>query len=187
MLLHYAFPGNVRELKNLAEQMSVLAKDKMVTAEELQQFLPNASVSSLPMLMPHGSNGNGHADYSNERELMYKVLFDMKNDLNELKKVVYGMMSGNNVSFPNANYAPSSQALDNGNERNYRNESANNAIVLPEKQINVEPSLSLMDNEKDLILKALKKHRGKRKDAANDLGISERTLYRKIKEYNLAE
>src|SRR5687767_13222158 len=77
MLLHYTFPGNVRELKNLAEQMSVLAKDKMVTAAELQQFLPNASVTSLPMLIPHGSNG--HGDYSNERELMYKVLFDMKN------------------------------------------------------------------------------------------------------------
>ena len=184
MLLHYAFPGNVRELKNLAEQMSVLAKDKLVTADELQQFLPNASVSSLPMLMPHSSNGNGHADYSNERELMYKVLFDMKNDLNELKKVVYGMMSGNNVSFPNPNYAPPSPSLDNGN--NYRNE-PNGAIVLPEKQIEVEPSLSLMDNEKDLILKALKKHRGKRKDAAQDLGISERTLYRKIKEYNLAD
>lgn len=179
MLLHYPFPGNVRELKNLAEQVSVLAKDKVVGADELRQFLPDSPVSILPMMVSH-ANGNGQQDFSNERELMYKVLFDMKNDLNELKKVVYGMMSGNG-SMVQPSYQPHPATLDS------HQVDRNQAIVLPERQIEVEPSLSLMENEKDLILKALKKHRGKRKDAAQDLGISERTLYRKIKEYNLDE
>lgn len=184
MLLHYTFPGNVRELKNLAEQVSVLAKDKVVDADELRQFLPNASVTSLPMLMPHSNGSNGTQDFSTERELMYKVLFDMKNDLNELKKVVYGMMSGNApLTSPYATSSIESHQVD----FNHKRQPERGAIVLPEKQIEVEPSLSLMENEKELILKALKKHRGKRKDAAQDLGISERTLYRKIKEYNLDE
>jgi transcriptional regulator with PAS, ATPase and Fis domain len=179
MLVHYPFPGNVRELKNLAEQVSVLAKDKLVDAVELRHFLPDTPVSFLPMTVPH-ANGNGTQDFSNERELMYKVLFDMKNDLNELKKVVYGLMSGN-AQMVTPSYPQHSASLDT------HQADRNQAIVLNEKQIDVEPSLSLVDNEKDLILKALRKHRGKRKDAAQDLGISERTLYRKIKEYNLDE
>ena len=183
MLLHYPFPGNVRELKNLAEQMSVLAKDKVVTADDLRKFLPNASLSSLPVLMPYG-NGNGHGpqDYSNERELMYKVLFDMKNDLNELKKVVYGMMAGGNAPpqlDPHARSEPF-------NPDRHQRDSFEQPFVL-DKPIEVEESLSLVDKEKEMIRKALKKHRGKRKDASQDLGISERTLYRKIKEYNLDE
>jgi transcriptional regulator of acetoin/glycerol metabolism len=115
---------------------------------------------------------------------LYKVLFDMRNDITELKKVVYGLMPGDHHEVPNVIHNDSERFSDG------KPLSSDNAILLnttPNKPIEVEESLSLMDKEKEMIQRALKKHRSKRKDAARDLGISERTLYRKIKEYKIAE
>jgi len=174
ILTNYPWPGNVRELKNVAEQISVLSKSKTLNAAEMKSFLPSTINSGLPSLIHR--NGSGGSDFS-ERELMYKVLFDMKNDLNELKKVVSGAMSGN---APVAERPPV-----------YPVNEANGSPIVIDKgataPIEIEETLSIADKEKELIIKALKKHRNRRKDAASDLGISERTLYRKIKEYNIPE
>ncbi|MBK9733247.1 MAG: sigma-54-dependent Fis family transcriptional regulator [Chitinophagaceae bacterium] len=179
LLTNYSWPGNVRELKNMAEQVSVLSKEKFVTAHELHAFIPNAPQSNLPML---ASSGSHNADFS-ERELLYKVLFDMRNDINDLKKVVYGLM-------PADQHHHDDVALKNAEMFADAKPHSDKAIVIDaihEKPIEVEESLSLMEKEKEMIQRALKKHRQKRRDAARDLGISERTLYRKIKEYKIAE
>ena len=179
LLINYSWPGNVRELKNMAEQVSVLSREKLVTANELHAFIPNAPESNLPMLMA-GSNHGG--DFS-ERELLYKVLFDMRSDINDLKKVVYGLMPSDQREqgvMANAVTAVYPEVKSHSDK----------PIVIDAthtKPIEVEESLSLMDKEKEMIQRALKKHRQKRKDAARDLGISERTLYRKIKESKIAE
>lgn len=179
LLTNYTWPGNVRELKNMAEQVSVLSKDKFVTANELHAFIPNAPQSNLPMLT---TGGNHHADFS-ERELLYKVLFDMRNDINDLKKVVYGLMPADHHEHAAVVKSPSELYPDT------QSHSDKPIVIAPQHvtPIEVEESLSLMDKEKEMIQRALKKHRQKRKDAARDLGISERTLYRKIKEYKIAE
>lgn len=180
-LLNYPWPGNVRELKNVAEQISVLSKSRKLNADELENYLPANTFSSLPMI-PESNDRAGHYDYS-EREIMYKLLFDMRNDLNELKSFVLKLADGNE--------------LPDSIKEVVRHEPAYKAIAPSEKpvvidkmtQLNIEEeeSLSIADKEKELIVKALKKHKGKRKDAALDLGISERTLYRKIKEYTIHE
>ncbi|MBA3647580.1 MAG: sigma-54-dependent Fis family transcriptional regulator [Chitinophagales bacterium] len=177
LLVNYSWPGNVRELKNMAEQVSVLAKNKLVTADELITFVPNSKQSNLPMIA--GING---AEIS-EREILYKVLFDMRNDINDLKKIVYGLIPGEQLQ-----HTTSIKSSDGYPES--RNYLPDQPIVIDTKNttpIEVEESLSISDKEKELIQRALKKHRSKRKDAARDLGISERTLYRKIKEYKIAE
>lgn len=180
LLTNYSWPGNVRELKNMAEQVSVLSKDRLVSAHELHAFIPNATQSNLPML---ASSKNHDADFS-EREILYKVLFDMRNDINDLKKVVYGLMPGDQQE--------GEMAIEKSAEKytELKSSALDKPIVIDShlaKPIEVEESLSLMDKEKEMIQRALKKHRQKRKDAARDLGISERTLYRKIKEYKIAE
>ena len=180
LLVHYPFPGNVRELKNIAEQVSVLAKSKVISAAELREFIPNMPQTMLPAL-----TGKAHpsGEFS-EREILYKVLFDMRNDINELKRIVFGLIPGEQMQqpqFPAAN--PESINGMNGQD-------GQKTIVLESggsQPIEVEESLSLTDKEKELIKKALIKHRGRRKNAARDLGISERTLYRKIKEYGIPE
>lgn len=180
LLTLYSWPGNVRELKNMAEQVSVLSKDKLVTAEELRAFIPNAPQNTLPML----TSGSGHSAEFSERELLYKVLFDMRNDINDLKKVVYGLMPAEHGDHAKTyNTAPDLYPET-------KSFPGDKPIVIDThhtQPIEVEESLSLMDKEKEMIQRALKKHRSKRKDAARDLGISERTLYRKIKEYKIAE
>lgn len=194
LLMNYSWPGNVRELKNIAEQISVLAKDKNITATELQQFLPQENFNRLPVLA--GGKGNvSQQEFANEREILYKLFFDMKKDVNELKKMFFDVLqnpgmaqhipvyNGNESAMPDmkpavmpGNYIASSQpVILNQNPDDLHHHEA------------VEESLSIMDKEKELIIKALKKHRGKRKDAASDLGISERTLYRKLKEYDIEE
>ncbi|MBX7107921.1 MAG: sigma-54 dependent transcriptional regulator [Chitinophagales bacterium] len=180
LLTNYSWPGNVRELKNMAEQVSVLSRDRMVTALELHAFIPNAAQSNLPML---ASSKNHDTDFS-EREILYKVLFDMRNDINDLKKVVYGLMPGDQHNGEVAIEKPAELFTEK------KTPVLDKPIVIDSNQvkpIEVEESLSLMDKEKEMIQRALKKHRQKRKDAARDLGISERTLYRKIKEYKIAE
>jgi transcriptional regulator with PAS, ATPase and Fis domain len=198
LLINYFWPGNVRELKNIAEQVSVLSEDKHVSAPALRQFIPETG-SRLPMVMPTNgvSAGNGTPEFANEREILYKLFFDMKKDVTELKKMFLeivqnpSMASSQHAAFlndlkelkPAEMYQPPAIATAqsvvihnsvNGHEDIHHHEE-------------VEESLNIMDKEKELIVKALKKHKGKRKDAASDLGISERTLYRKLKEYDINE
>jgi DNA-binding NtrC family response regulator len=194
LLINNRFPGNIRQLKNIAEQLSVLDDDKFITAEELNRVLP-AERSSVPMLF----GNNAAANQLNERDIFYKVLFDLRKDMNDLKGVVYGMLkngpSADNMmeeeSFaPNYNdtFTPPTQHSTGYSKplQNYPQPSAPNPnrIEIPDAQPVIE-SLSLEDKEIELIKKALEKYNGKRKKAANELGISERTLYRKIKQYDL--
>lgn len=190
LLMNYSWPGNVRQLKNIAEQIAVLEKERTVTGQSLQSYLPAESMSNLPMRV----SGASKEDFS-ERDILYKVLFDMKKDMVELKKLVAEIIkNGGNTDF-----ASNPQLIS----QLYRDIELPAAEVPQQPQITIhhpspdhsydithhaeeyEESLSLVEKESDLIKKALKKHRGKRKLAAQELGISERTLYRKIKELNL--
>lgn len=193
ILINYPWPGNVRQLKNMAEQVSVLSKDKIISAEELMKFLPDTNFTRLPVLAsthPNASSGASQKEFTNEREILYKLFFDVKKDVTELKRMFFeAMQQPNNESranvFQNDNFF--------GDYQNVHNKpalSTSQPVVLEnniDEHQEVEESLSIMDAEKDLIIKALKKHRGKRRDASSDLGISERTLYRKLKEYNINE
>lgn len=194
LLINYPFPGNVRELKNIAEQISVLASDKLITGNELKRFLP-VQDNRLPVLAgnPSAASGNGYG-FANEREILYKLFFDMKKDVNELKRMFLEILK---------NPALASQPAFLNELQELKQHEAVMPVQHPptapqpvfihhkEDQIQhheeVEESLNIIDKEKELIIKALKKHRGKRKDAASDLGISERTLYRKLKEYDIKE
>jgi transcriptional regulator with PAS, ATPase and Fis domain len=199
LLIQYSWPGNVRELKNIAEQISVLSQDKTISHQQLRRFIPENTGNRLPMVMP-SSHHPAANDFSNEREILYKLFFDMKKDVTELKKMFLEILknpslaadtqeafaremkelkpqehySGNLVSSSYQSQPVVIQHNGNGNSEIYNHEE-------------VEESLSIMDKEKELIVKALKKHKGKRKDASSDLGISERTLYRKLKEYDISE
>jgi transcriptional regulator len=205
MLRNYSWPGNVRQLKNVAEQIAVLEKERVVDAHILQNYLPNESRTSLPAVV--ASHSNGKEDFS-ERDLLYKVLFDMKKDMVDLKKLVVELIQkgvdsstfDQNSPYINQLYQEIEPQLKSEPE-NYTATptltihspvNATNVLKNPVSQDEylqdaqeVEESLSLVDKESDLIKKALKKHRGKRKAAAQELGISERTLYRKIKDLNL--
>lgn len=192
ILSNYSWPGNVRQLKNIAEQICVLESDRNVSAQALLNYIPNEQSNNLPMAL----KSNAKEDFS-ERDILYKVLFDMKKDMVELKKLVAEIIQngGNtahiiadNPQYINQLY----QDLDlpaNNNEATltikHPNQNAQTDYNYAHDAEEVEESLSLVDKESDLIKKALKKHKGKRKFAAQELGISERTLYRKIKELNL--
>lgn len=196
ILSNYNWPGNIRQLKNVTEQISVVENTREVSGEILRQYLPDYTSTNLPVL----SSGEKSNDFS-ERDILYKVLFDMKNDLSELKKMVVNMLQNGTGELSSEDrsemiaklYKDISPAPDNNNllaepyayqgDPVINNPEPYNADF--EDHIEVEESLSLEDREKELIQKALEKHRGKRKYAAQDLGISERTLYRKIKEYDL--
>lgn len=202
LLMNYSWPGNVRQLKNITEQMSVLEENREITADTIRRYLPADSYNSKPMLV--GKNSNSSTDFS-EREILYKVLFDMKNDLTDLKKLVLGMIqSGGNFVSNQENAALFQKVFQEEEQQQERLEpmdfspptstslihvgqTRNESISNHSSHEEVEESLSLTDSEKDLIKKALQKHKNKRKYAAQELGISERTLYRKIKEYNLAK
>ncbi len=205
LLKNYSWPGNIRELKNLAEQVSILSEKRQLAAEDLVDFMPSLSERHLPAI----SDKYGSESSFQEREILYKVLFDMKQDLNDLKSLVYDLINRNDLSVPESGElsrlelasasssfdreqdAPTLSALSS-REREQRETAEDRAILLSEEEQQaydeseiVEESLSLEDMEKKMIKKALDKHDGKRKDAAEDLGISERTLYRKIKQYEL--
>lgn len=195
LLNNYSWPGNIRQLKNVVEQISVIETSRELDALTFNSYLP-AEKDKVPAII--GENGG---DNFSERELMYKFLFDMKKDLSELKKLVVDMIGqGGNFTLNNDQEAMVSRLYQEVNP------TFSQARILPptvesepmeypiiqeaddfESHIEVEESLSLEDREKELIQKALEKHRGKRKYAAAELGISERTLYRKIKEYNLID
>lgn len=188
MLINYRWPGNVRQLKNITEQISIIEQNRDVTADTLRQYLPAASSNNLPALLSKAEE----ASYANEREILYKVLFDMKRDMNDLKKLVLDLME-NKESPISGDQARIIQNLYEDNESTERRESASKALQLSRLEKDniqdteeiVEESLSLEEKEIELIKKALEKHNGKRKYAARELGISERTLYRKIKEYDI--
>ncbi len=204
LLLAYKWPGNVRELKNIAEQISVLAQDRIIDAASLQRFLPQENDTKTSMaLMPSQMHQSYSKDSLNEteRDIFYKLFFDMKRDLNDLKQLVFDMARGQNINLspsqlehlipvnptPNALESTSNSVIPNSNYR------AGNPLYYPnsepivELHEDVEESLTLSEREKEFIIKALKKHKNRRKDAAHELGISERTLYRKIKEFDIKE
>lgn len=203
VLMNHGWQGNVRELKNIAEQISVLSSQQLVTAYELKKYLPDNRGSRLPVLSTTPA-GTG-AEFSNEREILYKLFFDMKKEVTEIKKMFLEILQ--NPGMPG-------QSIQEARERLMGDLSAltEQTLVTPvavpptlistpavssqpvllhddeiHQHVEVEESLNIMDKEKELILKALKKHKGKRRDASNDLGISERTLYRKLKEYDIEE
>ncbi len=190
VLINYPWPGNVRELKNIAEQISVLSRDKSITGPTLRNFLPDNTNSRLPVLVTGNAVGNSK-EFANEREILYKLFFDMKKDVTELKKMFFDVIQNpaNNQSNGYQHEHSLNEYHHTDNQRTLRQPTQ--PVILNANDIHqhveVEESLSIMDKEKELIIKALKKHRGKRKDAAADLGISERTLYRKLKEYDIDE
>lgn len=193
LLVNYRWPGNIRQLKNITEQISILEETRTVSASTLNTYLPLNEGTSLPAIYKKVDEQT----FNSEREILYKVLFDMKSDMNDLKKLVHDLMDGDvdksNLTEDNARIINN---LYNDDEITVQEPIVpENPVIIPrEKEISpriqdteefIEESLSLADKEKELIIKALEKHNGKRKHASEDLGISERTLYRKIKEYNL--
>lgn len=190
ILSNFKWPGNIRQLKNITEQLSIIEKERTVNGELLSHYLPNDDhFSSVPVVQKDSK------DNFSERDILYKVLFDMKRDLTELKKLVVDVLQsdGSNISSEDKEKMLTKLYRDVTPETNrLLPEPTTDQFVHPiqsapnyQEVVEVEESLSLEEKEKELIIKALDKHRGKRKYAAQDLGISERTLYRKIKEYNI--
>ncbi len=204
----YPFPGNVRQLRNLVEQMTVVEKNRTINSVKLAEYIPMQA--NLPALVQKAGNGVSNSDFNSEREIMYKILFDMRNDLNDLKSLTSELIknrgnsdfsnqeknlinrvftpetqvqNANSLLYfesPNANQFPNSTIISDGNENFDEVEDIEIEETKPD-------SLSLQNNERELIVKALEKHKGRRNKAADELGISQRTLYRKIKQYNLED
>jgi transcriptional regulator with PAS, ATPase and Fis domain len=197
---HYRWPGNVRELKNIVEQFSVLSEDKEISEDTIRELAPQIISRNLPTSVNAKDATEGFA----EREILYKFLLDMKGDLNDLKNLVYNLIKTNDLSVPDGNLGRLMVREDKAmtqrpsyyptQENNFEEEFNAKPIIIND-QIKekyhrseiVEEKLSLEDMEKDMIKKALKKYAGKRKDASDELGISERTLYRKIKQYDIPD
>ncbi len=192
----YPWPGNIRQLKNVAEQMSVLAHFRLVEGQEVLRYLPPMPAQQQLMVLPNQS-ATGGEEHLNERDILYKVLFDMKKDLNDLKKVVAHLVEHNNVDAlpveqqevylrhlvddaPVTEGIRISPAVVQTPPADFRSRFDNQSDVE-----DIEENLSLEEVERRMITRALKKHQGRRKNAAVELGISERTLYRKIKEYDI--
>jgi transcriptional regulator with PAS, ATPase and Fis domain len=195
LLVNYYWQGNVRELKNIAEQISVLSTDKLITAEVLQRFLPQRNSRSLALIPQPGATGvssQGNADFNTERDILYKLFFDLKKDMNDLKHMIYDVAQHQGYTPAEPNQA-SMMPVYNENEPVINNNGSNYNGAMPillepkDHHDDVEETLLLADREKEFITKALKKHKSRRRDAATELGISERTLYRKIKEYDIDE
>lgn len=203
LLVSYPWPGNVRELKNIAEQLSVLSTEKEITGEMLHGFLPDgpntrgvALFQPASMPMPSPSAGKGQYDNSTEREIFYKLFFELKKDMTEMKQMLYEMSGKRSGTYTppatNDNLLPSYSQQEQPSVQPYSSAPATNPLVVHHSENmahheEVEESLLLADREKEFIVKSLKKHKGRRRDAASELGISERTLYRKIKEYDIKE
>ena len=184
LLRKYMFPGNIRELKNLTDQISILEIERNITPEVLDKYLPKNS--NLPALS-NTSEVESDENY-NERDILYKILFDLKNDMNEMKKIIDSIMNNDTNPLPNKskNYIQENNNLTN--EKLIINKPSSlteNQYQEVTELVNENESLSIESKEKELIIKALIKNKNKRKYAAKDLGISERTLYRKIKYYSL--
>jgi len=209
LIENYTWPGNIRELKNVAEQLSVLSESRIISAEDLLMLIPTMAQRNLPAIRDRNGQEGGSFQ---EREILYKLLFDMKRDLNDLKSLVFELIRSNDLNMPDPSKLRGLQMPDFNleNERameynrkpipeparpaaeNFEAASPSKPIILDGQAHSaydptevVEETLSIEENEKELIRKALRKHSGKRKEASQDLGISERTLYRKIKEYDI--
>lgn len=172
LLTSYRWPGNIRELKNVTERISVIEEKREITADILRQYLPNVNVAKYPVLV---KQENEQRSFNNEREILYQILFDMRKDVNDLKKLVHDIIGGT---------VPVSVDKDESFASTIHPVTTIHPPVQEAETVE-EESMSLEDVEKDMIRRALERHNGKRKNAAADLKISERTLYRKIKEYNL--
>lgn len=201
ILISFPWPGNIRQLKNITEQISIIEKEREINGIKLRGYLPHFHEHPLPALYKPDSEKT----FSSEREILYQVLFDMKKDVNDLKKLVLDLMQhGEKNTQVQAENALIIRKLYRDDDLGYEMEAEHETKVKPFTQATsvspglthpdhliqdteefVEESLSLEEKEKELICKALNKYNGKRKHAANELGISERTLYRKIKEYNI--
>ena len=206
LLLQYRWGGNIRQLRNVAEQISVLEQDRNITYSTLRHYLPDVW-SQLPAVI---NSKKQQSDFSSEREILYKVLFDMQRDVNDLKKLTLELMNSGNASKvkeENSKLIKKIYSEENNREEELaaivdeENDTAPSDVEVlnipskPEEtkkgnydfaeEIQEEENLSLQEKELELIKKSLEKYKGKRKDAADELGISERTLYRKIKQYNL--
>ena len=167
---NYSWPGNIRQLKNFVAQISIIEKERDINANTLESHLPEKT-SNTPIVFK-----DEKSEDLSEREILYKVLFDMKNDLTELKKITYDIIKESQTSV-----------IENTNSSIFKEikEDQSTQIFKTEQTIEIEETLSLIQQEKKLIIKALEKHKDRRKDAAKELGISERTLYRKIKDFEL--
>jgi DNA-binding NtrC family response regulator len=209
LLEQYTWPGNIRELKNVAEQLSVLSESRMVTSEQLLSTVPSIAKRNLPALASHSYSSQ---ESFQEREILYKLLFEMKHDLNELKSLVFELIRSNDLQISDIGSVsrllgpPSIQAQMEDRYQEFvpksrsedafkieKEKSYHSVVVHPvisdgfESSEVLEDNLSLEEMEKDMIRKALKKFNGRRKEASSELGISERTLYRKIKQYDIPE
>ena len=197
-LLRYRWPGNIRQLRNIAEQISVVEQKREISAETLLSYLPEDKVSHLPATV---SQSKAESDFASEREILYKVLFDMRNDLNDLKQLTFKLIQegntpkvqeenqtlihkiyGSEVTYPTDINEPAMMLLSHDKAPSHVGKHGNYDFA---EEIQEEEPISLQDKEVELIQKSLERHRGKRKEAAKELGISERTLYRKIKQYNI--
>jgi transcriptional regulator with PAS, ATPase and Fis domain len=198
LLLKYRWGGNIRQLRNIAEQISVLEQERSISFEKLRAYLPDMG-SNLPAVVKRKS---GESDFSSEREILYKVLFDMKGDLNDLKKLTLKLMEkGTGEAVKEENKSLINKIYREDSEDDYESaEDITEVLQLPQESkqqengsdkysfaedVEEEETLSLQEKELELIMKSLERHSGKRKLAAKELGISERTLYRKIKQYDL--
>lgn len=199
VLMNYRWPGNIRQMRNLVEQLSVLEAGQTIDAATLLKYLPSDS-NSLPVLAKESANSSGN-NFS-ERDIFYKVLFDLRNDVMDLKKVVLGLVENadNGSEFVEHNQELIKNVLDvdeidiqhaptlSRNPVVYNSSPTSGQtkeVYVEATDASEEENLSLEQKEKEMIIKALSKHRGRRKKAANELGISERTLYRKIKQYDI--
>jgi len=188
ILLNYRFPGNIRQLKNLAEQISVIEEERSVSSTKLKQYLPSNN-GNLPAII----GGKKETDFSNERDIMYKILFDMRNDINDLKKLTLDLIKNGNLEEVQEEHQ---QLIKKMFENKEKQENNVEVLNIPQNSsaekdydfietIEEDESLSLQDKEIEMIKRSLEKNSNKRKLAAKELGISERTLYRKIKQYDL--
>lgn len=198
----YPWPGNVRQLKNVTEQISIIERNREITPEILQSYIPEKPLSQMPALVRGGRNASSGKTFESEREILYQILFDLRRDVTELKKLVHSNLGqGQPVAAQPAPYYPEEHpvhypvtpapehpvpaTLNIHKPTPVQPKMVDTDSDIQDTEEYVEESLSLNDLERDMIRKALEKHHGKRKSAAKDLNISERTLYRKIKEYGL--
>lgn len=201
VLTQYYWKGNIRQLKNITEQISVIEQNREIRADVLKKYLPDDSNQNLLPILANDRNLFDTKNFSNEREILYQVLFDMRKDITDLKAVVNNLMAGR-VDVPSYDNIVSQPIMPHRKEQevdtvidiipNTKHSSKKMPQITEDSQIEdteeyTEESLSISDAEKDTIVKALTRHKGKRKYAAQDLRISERTLYRKIKEYGLED
>jgi DNA-binding NtrC family response regulator len=201
ILINYYWPGNVRQLKNIAEQISILEKNKEVNADTLLKYLPQYNSNNVPSLHKNDNFNSGQSFDNNDREIIFKVLRDNRAEINDLKKIVYDLVaakSGRTNNINNEGLQVINRIYNSDNEELNQNNSGlkihssaiqnNTSSSSSSSQvIEVEETLSLQEKEIDMIKKALRKYKGKRKNASKELGISERTLYRKINEYSIEE